>query len=58
MYLPYKNGNSSKILIYFHANAEDLGLCYNFADELRKILRINVIVPEYPGYSIYKDIIA
>jgi hypothetical protein len=23
---------------------------------LRKILRINVLVPEYPGYSIYKDI--
>lgn len=35
LYLPYLNGGSSKILIYFHANAEDLGHCYDMLDKIR-----------------------
>ena len=45
---------SSKILIYFHGNAEDIGMTYEINDLIRNTLDINVIVPEYPGYGVYK----
>jgi hypothetical protein len=56
MYIPYKNGFSSKIIIFFHANAEDIFISYEFVNNISKILKINVLVPEYPSYSIYKTI--
>lgn len=49
------NVKSDKLLIYFHANAEDLGNSYLFLDHLRTQLRVNVLAPEYPGYGIYKE---
>ena len=52
--MPHQMGGSSKLLIYFHANAEDLGTSYQFLNYLRQILRINIIAPEYPGYGIYQ----
>lgn len=45
---------SSKILLYFHANAEDIGLSYHLLDTIRINMKINVIAPEYPGYGIYR----
>eukprot|EP00357_Protocruzia_adherens_P003691 CAMPEP_0115017390 /NCGR_PEP_ID=MMETSP0216-20121206/28091_1 /TAXON_ID=223996 /ORGANISM="Protocruzia adherens, Strain Boccale" /LENGTH=293 /DNA_ID=CAMNT_0002388203 /DNA_START=357 /DNA_END=1238 /DNA_ORIENTATION=- len=53
LYLPYRLG-ASKILIYFHGNAEDLGQAYGMMDEIRANLMIHVIGVEYPGYGIYK----
>lgn len=53
LYLPYLSGGSSKLLIYFHANAEDIGRCYEMLDRIRSTIRINVLAPEYPGYGIY-----
>lgn len=44
---------SSKILIYFHGNAEDIGLAYEMTDLIRTSLQIHVIVVEYPGYGLY-----
>lgn len=44
---------SSKLIIYFHANAEDLGSSYELLDKIRKKMNINIIAPEYPGYGIY-----
>jgi len=41
-------------LIYFHGNAEDLGTSHELASHLRQSLNIGVLVPEYPGYGIYK----
>ena len=49
-------GLSKKIMIYYHANAEDIGLCYEMLDHIRSTLRINVIAPEYPGYGIYTKV--
>jgi hypothetical protein len=44
---------SSKILIYFHGNAEDIGLAYEMTDLIRTSLMIHVLVMEYPGYGLY-----
>lgn len=63
LYLKAKSENqsapslgSSKLLIYFHANAEDIGLSYSLLDSIRNIIKINVIAPEYPGYGIYNTV--
>eukprot|EP01022_Parablepharisma_sp_SALTPOND_P034410 TRINITY_DN91692_c0_g1_i1.p1 TRINITY_DN91692_c0_g1~~TRINITY_DN91692_c0_g1_i1.p1 ORF type:complete len:343 (+),score=21.74 TRINITY_DN91692_c0_g1_i1:111-1031(+) len=53
LYLKYKYG-SSKVLIYFHANAEDIGTAEDELLELGCLLGVHVILVEYPGYGIYK----
>ena len=54
LYLPYNKGSgSTRILVYFHANAEDLGTIRSFLEELRDNLQIHVLGMEYPGYGIY-----
>jgi hypothetical protein len=40
-------------LIYFHGNAEDIGLTYDLMDHLRSTLIVLVIAMEYPGYWVY-----
>lgn len=54
MHMPYTIG-SSKVLIYFHANAEDIVLCNELLDYIRALLKINIIAVEYPGYGIYTE---
>jgi fermentation-respiration switch protein FrsA (DUF1100 family) len=54
LYLPY-SGGSSKLLLYFHGNAEDIGLSYEMLDHLRASLKLNVLAVEYPGYGIYEE---
>ena len=54
MNFPYNLG-SSKIMIYFHANAEDIVLANELMDYMRSLLRINVIAVEYPGYGLYTE---
>ena len=53
MYLPCRYG-SHKILIYFHGNAEDIGLATDILTHIRDKMRIGVLAVEYPGYGIYK----
>ena len=48
-----KSTKSSKFLIYFHANYEDLGQTYSFLQTLSSSLQINVLAVEYPGYGVY-----
>src|SRR4051794_2273273 len=55
LYLPFSNG-SSKLLLYFHGNAEDIGLSYEMLDHMRSALKVNVLAVEYPGYGIYNDL--
>ena len=50
--MPYVGG-SQKLLLYFHGNAEDLGLAWEILDHLRSSLKIHVLAMEYPGYGIY-----
>jgi abhydrolase domain-containing protein 17 len=57
--LPYKYEDgkyNDKFLIYFHGNAEDIGYAYDFANEIRIDLKLNIILMEYPGYGIYKNL--
>jgi abhydrolase domain-containing protein 17 len=51
--LKYAKG-SSKIFLYFHANAEDLGRAYKFLNYVNVYLRMHVMAVEYPGYGIYE----
>ena len=40
-------------MIYFHGNAEDLGYCSRFLEQLSALLDVSIISIEYPGYGIY-----
>jgi abhydrolase domain-containing protein 17 len=53
LFLPYLNG-SRKLILFFHGNAEDIGISYEMLDHLRTALRINILAVEYPGYGIYQ----
>lgn len=53
LYLRYSHG-SNKIFLYFHANAEDLGMISTYLGYLSQYLKVNVLAIEYPGYGIYK----
>ena len=55
-FLDDKDYCSNYVLIFFHANAEDLGLSYDLAYDIRSELRINVIMMEYAGYGLYNDL--
>ena len=46
---------TSKFLIFFHGNAEDIFSCELFCQHLSEYLKMNVVIVEYPGYSIYKS---
>jgi abhydrolase domain-containing protein 17 len=50
----YKKINKN-FLIFFHGNAEDIFLARDVADRIRANLSMNILIVEYPGYSIYKD---
>lgn len=52
--MPYSIG-SSKVIVYFHANAEDIVLANELLDYMRVILRVNIIAVEYPGYGLYTE---
>ena len=52
--MPYLKG-SNKIILFFHGNAEDLGISYEMLDHMRSALKINVLAVEYPGYGVYID---
>ena len=53
LFLKYSKG-SSKIFLYFHANAEDLGRTYKFLTYIHIYLKVHVIAVEYPGYGVYQ----
>ena len=48
-------GGSSKILVFFHGNAEDIGLAEDLLLHLSEALEVHVLAVEYPGYGIYRD---
>jgi esterase/lipase len=45
---------SKNFIIFFHGNAEDMFYSNEMARALQEITGMNVIIVEYPGYSIYK----
>ena len=46
---------SKNFCIFFHGNAEDIFLAREFGEKLRFYLEMNIIIVEYPGYSVYFD---
>ena len=54
LFLPFLKG-SNKLIIFFHGNAEDLGISYEMLDHMRSALKINVLAVEYPNYGVYSD---
>ena len=40
-------------MIYFHGNAEDLGLVRDFLDELSQTFKCAIFAMEYPGYGFF-----
>lgn len=52
LYLPCMTG-SSKLLIFFHGNAEDMTNSEDLAEYLRDRLGVHVLCVEYPSYGIY-----
>jgi len=44
--------NARYLVFYLHSNGEDVGLCYQFAQGLRMVLEVHVLLVEYPGYGI------
>ena len=57
-YIPclfYRNPKSSNYLIYFHGNSEHIFQIEYYGLDFRSYLDMNVIMVEYPGYSIYQS---
>ena len=44
------------LLLYFHANAEDLGSSCHFLKQLVKMTGVPAFASEYPGYSVYPGV--
>jgi hypothetical protein len=53
LFMPYQAG-SSKVLIFFHGNAEDVGLAMDLLVFIRDMLQVHVMAMEYPGYGVYQ----
>jgi len=53
LFCPSPSKSNSKVLIYFHGNAEDIGCCYSFVSQVCHRLNVHAVMPEYPGYGIY-----
>lgn len=49
------NTSTDKLIVYFHANSEDIGNCDYFFYPLKDSWRCHVLVVEYPRYGLYKD---
>jgi len=50
LFLPFQHARF--LFIYFHANAEDLGLSHTFCKIMRDLFQVHVLAVEYPGYGI------
>lgn len=40
------------VMIFFHGNAEDLGMAFGFLRHMRDQFKVNVLACEYPGYGL------
>jgi hypothetical protein len=50
-----KDALTDQFLIYFHGNAEDIFACKWLGKRLNRLLELNVLIVEFPKYSIYID---
>jgi len=54
LFLHKKNEISKNFIVFFHGNAEDMFYSNQMARALQDTTGMNVIIVEYPGYSIFK----
>ena len=45
----------TKIIVYFHGNAEDVGVSYELLVKMSVTYNCSVLAMEYPGYGIYRS---
>ena len=50
-----KYPNSKTLLIFFHCNGGDMFGAIRYLSVIAKKFEMNLLIPEYPGYSIYKS---
>ena len=54
---PSNSGHDStkptKIIVYFHGNAEDVGFSYELLVKMSITFQCSVLAVEYPGYGVY-----
>jgi len=43
------------MIIYFHGNAEDIGLAYDLLYRFALEMSMHILAVEYPGYGLYKN---
>jgi len=53
LFLPCEDGGN-KVVIYFHGNAEDIGLAFDLLYMFGAEMQMHVLAVEYPGYGLYK----
>jgi alpha-beta hydrolase superfamily lysophospholipase len=53
LFLPCEEGGN-KVVLYFHGNAEDIGLAFDLLYMFGSEMGMHVIAVEYPGYGLYK----
>lgn len=53
LYLPSDLGGN-KVILYFHGNAEDIGLAFDLLYMFGQEMGMHMIAVEYPGYGLYK----
>lgn len=56
MWLPAER--AAGVILFFHGNAEDLGLSHAFVQHMRDQFKMNVLSVEYPGYGLLKKLSA
>jgi len=44
------------VILFCHANAEDIGMSFAFVQHMRDQFKMNVLAVEYPGYGLLKHI--
>jgi len=45
----------NKLCIYFHGNAEDIGLAFEMLTHFGDMMKMHMLAVEYPGYGLYKN---
>ena len=53
LYLPYEN--ETKLLLFFHGNAEDIGIAFDILTEIRNYLKVNGLayfIDQYPCHGV------
>ena len=43
----------TKIMLFFHGNAEDLGLAHNVLLQMKSQLKVSILAVEYSGYGLF-----